>query len=114
MVDANFRTKLKDRGLADVEIGSGWWYYVEQSKFQAHVATIGTQNDVSVERSGAQRVAQLTICCQKNECSVEHKAIQNANLRREGYIASGVGAVLCARHAMVRQNAVGDLPNGEK
>ncbi|RDX40229.1 hypothetical protein OH76DRAFT_1366517, partial [Lentinus brumalis] len=95
MVDANFRAKLKDRGLADVEIGSGWWYYVEQSKFQAHVSSIGKQTDTS-------------------NCSAEHKAIQNANLRRDGYIASGVGAVLCARHAMVRKNAVGDLPNGEK
>ncbi len=51
---------------------------------------------------------------QKNKCSAEHKAILNANLRREGYIASGVGAVLCARHALVRKTAVGDIPNGEK
>ncbi|TFK79956.1 hypothetical protein K466DRAFT_504721 [Polyporus arcularius HHB13444] len=95
MVDANFRAKLKDRGLTDCELGSGWSYYVEQKKFKAHVATIGSQNDTS-------------------SCSAEHKAIQNANLRRQSYIASGVGAVLCARHAMVRKTAVGDLPNGEK
>ncbi|KAI0744413.1 hypothetical protein C8Q76DRAFT_606972, partial [Earliella scabrosa] len=95
MVDANFRAKLKDRGLADMELGPGWSYYVENSTFKTHVETLGTQNE-------------------KNTCSAEHKAIQNANLRREGYIASGVGAVLCARHAIVRRNAVGDLPNGEK
>ncbi|KAI0686904.1 hypothetical protein C8T65DRAFT_590675 [Cerioporus squamosus] len=95
MVDANFRAKLKDRGFVDFELGSGWSYYVEQSKFGTHVDNIGNQNDA-------------------NSCSAEHKAIQNANMRRQGYIASGVGAVLCAQHAMVRKTAVGDLPNGEK
>ncbi|KAI0754685.1 hypothetical protein C8Q80DRAFT_1094231, partial [Daedaleopsis nitida] len=44
----------------------------------------------------------------------KHRAIQNADLRRQGYIALGIGAVLCAQHAMVHKNAVGDLPNGEK
>lgn len=48
MVDANFRAKLKDRGLTDCELGSGWSYYVEQTKFKAHVATIGNQTDVSL------------------------------------------------------------------
>ncbi|TFK79970.1 hypothetical protein K466DRAFT_504692 [Polyporus arcularius HHB13444] len=95
MVDANFRAKLKDRGLEDAELGPGWAHYVENSKFKAHVDSLGKQTDTST-------------------CSAEHKAIQNANLRRDGYIASGVGAVLCARHAMVRKSAVGDLPNGEK
>ena len=33
---------------------------------------------------------------------------------KEGYIASGVAAVLCARHAFVRPNGVGDLQKGEK
>ncbi|KAI0739804.1 hypothetical protein C8Q80DRAFT_1124130 [Daedaleopsis nitida] len=83
MLDANFRAKLKDCGLQDIELGPGWSYYVENAKFKSHVQSIGSQLD-------------------------------NANLRRQGYIASGVGAVLCARHAMVRKNAVGDLPNGEK
>lgn len=35
-------------------------------------------------------------------------------MRKEGYIASGVGAVLCARHAFFRPNGVGDLHLGEK
>ncbi|KAI0730668.1 hypothetical protein C8Q76DRAFT_612418, partial [Earliella scabrosa] len=49
-----------------------------------------------------------------NTCSAEHKAILKANLRKEGYIASGIGAVLCARHALVRKNGVGDIQYGEK
>ncbi|KAI0741518.1 hypothetical protein C8Q80DRAFT_1221541 [Daedaleopsis nitida] len=95
MLDANFRAKLKDRGLEDIELSPGWSYYVENAKFKSHVQSIGIQSE-------------------KNGCSAEHRAIQNANLRRQAYIASGVGAVLCMQHAMVRKNAVGDLPNGEK
>ncbi|TFK79917.1 hypothetical protein K466DRAFT_504786, partial [Polyporus arcularius HHB13444] len=47
-------------------------------------------------------------------CSAEHNAIINANVKRDGYVASGVGAVLCARHALVRKNGVGDTQQGEK
>ncbi|OJT07897.1 hypothetical protein TRAPUB_1209 [Trametes pubescens] len=95
MIDANFRAKLKDRGLDDYELAPGWSYYVENSKFKAHVDAAGEQTE-------------------KNGCSAEHKAILNANLRREGYIASGVGVVLCTRHALIRKNTAGDIPLGEK
>lgn len=47
MLDANFRAKLKDRGLQDMELGAGWSYYVENAKFKSHVASIGNQSDVS-------------------------------------------------------------------
>ncbi|KAI0746139.1 hypothetical protein C8Q76DRAFT_604722, partial [Earliella scabrosa] len=50
----------------------------------------------------------------ENTCSAEHNAILKANLRKEGYIASGIGAVLCARHALVRKNGAGDIQLGEK
>ncbi len=113
MVDVNFRAKLKDRGLADYELGSGWQYYVEQAKFKAHVATIGNQSDVR-RFDIVHGFSGILTSSQSSSCSAEHKAIQNANMRRQGYIASGVGAVLCARHALVRKTAVGDLPNGEK
>ncbi|TDL13597.1 hypothetical protein BD410DRAFT_735152, partial [Rickenella mellea] len=33
-VDANFRLKLKDRGIKDPELGSGWAYFVEKNKYQ--------------------------------------------------------------------------------
>ncbi|KAI0747751.1 hypothetical protein C8Q80DRAFT_1055754, partial [Daedaleopsis nitida] len=46
-------------------------------------------------------------------CSAEHNAIVKASIRKEGYIASGVGAVLCAWHALVRKNGAGDLQLGE-
>ncbi|KAJ8455539.1 hypothetical protein ONZ51_g12418 [Trametes cubensis] len=96
MMDANFRCRCKDRGLDDVQIAPGWSYYVEQDKFVEHVARTCDRED------------------EKNTCSAEHNAIIKANMRKEGYIASGVGAVLCARHAFFRPNGVGDLHLGEK
>ncbi|TBU21628.1 hypothetical protein BD311DRAFT_606464, partial [Dichomitus squalens] len=46
-------------------------------------------------------------------CSAEHSAMLKANQRREGYLASGLGAVLCARHGLVRKNGAGDLQLSE-
>ncbi|KZT06945.1 uncharacterized protein LAESUDRAFT_625205, partial [Laetiporus sulphureus 93-53] len=49
-----------------------------------------------------------------NTCTMEHTAIIKVNLQKEDYLASSVGAVLCARHALVRKKGVGDLQKGEK
>ncbi|KAI0671900.1 hypothetical protein C8Q78DRAFT_972892, partial [Trametes maxima] len=95
MMDANFKCRCKDRGLDDVELAPGWSYYVKEDKFAKYI-----QRDIfQVEH---------------NTCSAEHNAILQANLRKKGYIASGVGAVFCARHAFFRPNGVGDLHLGEK
>ncbi|KAH9884045.1 hypothetical protein C8Q73DRAFT_661408, partial [Cubamyces lactineus] len=94
MMDANFRCRCKDRGLDDVNMAPGWSYYVEQSRFHEHVARACDREE--------------------NTCSAEHNAIIKANMRKEGYVASGIGAVLCARHAFFRPNGVGDLHLGEK
>lgn len=37
-VDANFRLKLKRRGIEDLEIGSGWAYFVENRRYSEHVS----------------------------------------------------------------------------
>ncbi|KAI0696131.1 hypothetical protein C8T65DRAFT_583713 [Cerioporus squamosus] len=95
MLDANFRAKCKARGLDNYEVGSGWSYFVKEKKYQEHLKRHGVQKE-------------------DNKCSAEHSAIVNANIKHDGYIASGVGAVLCARHALVRKNGVGDTQNGEK
>ncbi|KAI0326025.1 hypothetical protein GY45DRAFT_1234598, partial [Cubamyces sp. BRFM 1775] len=96
MMDANFRARCKDRGFEETQLAPGWAYFVEETKYQAHLEA--RANDRSEE----------------NTCSVEHNAILKASIRREGYIASGVGAVLCARHALVRRNGTGDLQLGER
>jgi hypothetical protein len=45
-VDANFRLSLKDKGLKDVELGPGWAYQVEETRFQNHIANILDQQEV--------------------------------------------------------------------
>ncbi|KAH9894841.1 hypothetical protein C8Q73DRAFT_645213, partial [Cubamyces lactineus] len=95
MIDANFRARCKDRNLDPFELAPGWSYYVEESSYQTHLKnTIDRKED--------------------NTCSAEHNAITKAHLRKEGYVASGIGAVLCARHALVRRNGAGDLQLGER
>ena len=44
-VDANFRLKLKNRGINDPEIGTGWSYFVESEEYNKHI----TQNTVETE-----------------------------------------------------------------
>ncbi|TBU37904.1 hypothetical protein BD309DRAFT_875464, partial [Dichomitus squalens] len=74
--------------------------------------------------ANAKRYSAYTICillylntylggAQPYSCSAEHSAMLKANQRREGYLASGLGAVLCARHRLVRKNGAGDLQLGE-
>ena len=48
MIDANFRAKSKDRGLDDISLSPGWAYYVEGSKYMAHVNSTGKNAEVSV------------------------------------------------------------------
>ncbi|KAI0669043.1 hypothetical protein C8Q78DRAFT_1194055 [Trametes maxima] len=96
MMDANFKCRCKDRGLDDVELAPGWSYYVNEERFQEYL-----KNTANYQ-------------AERNTCSAEHNAILKANLRKEGYIASGIGAVFCARHAFFRPNGAGDLHLGEK
>ena len=46
MIDANFRLRCKERGLNDMELGSGWAFYVEESRYLAHVAKFASQKEV--------------------------------------------------------------------
>lgn len=46
MLDANFRLKLKDRGFDDVDLTSGWAYFVEDSKYRDFIKEIGDQQEV--------------------------------------------------------------------
>jgi len=48
-------------------------------------------------------------------CKLQHDAIVRANTQcMPGYNVMGTGLVLCARHAIVRKNDVGDLQKGER
>ncbi|THH18698.1 hypothetical protein EUX98_g8912 [Antrodiella citrinella] len=99
MLDANFKLRSKDRGIVDVELAPGWAYYVNEVPFQRHIDAHHRQHGDQLE---------------ENTCSAEHNTIVKANIRKEGYIASGVGAVFCARHCLVRPCGVADLQKGER
>lgn len=48
MVDANFKLKLKDKGIADTHLASGWAYFVDDKKFQAYLQEhSGDQSEVN-------------------------------------------------------------------
>lgn len=47
-VDANFKLKLKNRKIEDPELGSGWSYFAENSKYVGHVAKSPDEQDVRV------------------------------------------------------------------
>ena len=46
-IDTNFRLKLKSRGVKDPELGSGLAYFVNTTKFEAHLKDRAEEEDVS-------------------------------------------------------------------
>ena len=50
-VDANFKLKLKNCKIEDPELGSGWSYFVENSRYAHHVANNPHEKDVRAIRS---------------------------------------------------------------
>ena len=46
-IDANFRLKLKSRGIKDPELGSGLAYFVNAAKFEAHLGHHHDEGNVS-------------------------------------------------------------------
>jgi hypothetical protein len=46
-IDANFRLKLKARGIKDPELGSGLAYFVDTVKFQKHLKNHTHEDNVS-------------------------------------------------------------------
>ena len=47
-MDANFRLKLKSRGIQDPELGSGSAYFVNNAKFEAHLKNHAGEDNVSI------------------------------------------------------------------
>ena len=46
-IDANFRLKLKARGIVDPELGTGLAYFVDANKFKKHLEGHVSEEDVS-------------------------------------------------------------------
>ena len=112
-IDANFRLKLKTRGINDPELGSGLAYFVNAPKFEAHLKSHVEEEEVSLSNlvlllDGGFTTQQL------QTCGTEFHAVNQANSKRSrDFTVSGVGAVVC-RHGFVRKNGVVDLQKGER
>ncbi|KAG5223262.1 CxC2 domain-containing protein [Salix suchowensis] len=84
-IDANFRLKRKNvsNDTLDPGLSRGWAYFVEDTAYQAHVAS----DETPVEKSSC----------------VSHKAVNDADKRpAKGLLVNGVGTVECTRHDFKR------------
>ena len=107
----NFKLKGKDRRLEDIELMPGWGPFVEESAYQDFILNYVDQPEVSTLYSKNHKLNIYQI----NTCESEHDAIVRAQTRcTPGYTVSGVGIVICSRHALVWRNGAGDLQKGEK
>ena len=50
-MDANFRLKLKERGVTDPEFGPGWAYFVNDEVYKAEIIKHPQPIEVSIKRS---------------------------------------------------------------
>lgn len=111
-IDANFRLKLKERGVSDPEFGPGWAYFVNDEHYKAEIV----KHPQPIEVRAAHYIASLThYLLQKSDCTSTHQAIERATSKlNDAYSVTGVGAVICSRHGLVRANGIGDLQRGER
>ncbi|KAH8112018.1 hypothetical protein DFH11DRAFT_1512109, partial [Phellopilus nigrolimitatus] len=100
-IDANFRLKSKDRGVSnDPPLGPGWGYLVDPVPYHEQLRVQFAKDIHKVERG---------------TCESTFQAMEKATTRlNDGYLVTGVGAVICARSGIVRKNGVGDLQKGER
>ncbi|KAF6746394.1 hypothetical protein DFP72DRAFT_823183 [Ephemerocybe angulata] len=97
-LDANFRLRRKDVSsrAADPGLIQGFAYFVEDNAFCEYV------------KKHADEVEPKSTCSR-------HDAVYLADTRPgQGYSATGVATVECARHNMKRPSAVCDLQKGER
>ena len=77
-IDANFRLKLKTRGINDPELGSGLAYFMNAPKFEAHLKSHVKEEEVSLSNlvlllDGGFTPQQL------QTCGTEFHAVNQAN-----------------------------------
>ncbi|KAM6491450.1 hypothetical protein JOM56_013019 [Amanita muscaria] len=94
--NANFKLRLKNRGINDPELAPGWAYFVHEERYQAFLKDYVDQPEI-------------------NTCQSEHDALVRAAIRcTPGYTVTGTALVLCPHHGLVRKNGVRDLQKGER
>lgn len=111
-LDANFRLKCKERGIKDVRLGGGYAYLVEEEQFKSHLSVSSHAVEVHMFHNSMPKPDKFYF--QMNTCGSNLKAIDHVNTHfSDGYAATGVGAVVCAQHTLLRKNGVCDLQKGE-
>jgi len=115
-IDANFRLKNKCRRIRnDPALGDGWGHWVPEKPYQAYIKKYGYQQEVSVLSLFFKQFNLDIHGLQPNLCDSDLHAIDHANKNASAkYRSTGVGAVVCARHGLVRKNGIGDLQKGER
>ncbi|EMD31701.1 hypothetical protein CERSUDRAFT_59683 [Gelatoporia subvermispora B] len=96
-IDACFKLKRKARDIKDVELGSGWAYFVNEDSYQAYLKDCPDNKEIS-------------------PCTSELNAVKQAYSKgsNAGIAVTGVVGVKCARHAFVLLNGIADLQKGER
>ncbi|KAI0039074.1 hypothetical protein FA95DRAFT_1504685 [Auriscalpium vulgare] len=95
-MDANFKLKLKNRGLADVELAPGMGYFVNSNLYNEFMKDYIDEPE-------------------PKHCESNHSAVSDANKpTAKRFAINGVGAVICSRHCFYRKHSVCDLQKGEK
>ena len=113
--DANIRQKAQARSNIhkDPPLGPGFGTFVENEAYIEHIATAPNKNEVLItflfwSTPHLMKWMQISHC-------VGFAAMWNANSKKsEGLQATGIGAVICARHAVYMPNGMGDLQKGEQ
>ncbi|KAK7033760.1 CxC2 domain-containing protein [Favolaschia claudopus] len=96
-VDANFRMRNRLRANAheDPPLASGWGYMQEEKAYKTHLRNAVPEKDIST-------------------CVAFAALAQKDTRLTTGLRSSGVGAVVCARHELIRPQGMGDLQKGER
>lgn len=113
--DANFKQKARARSNInnDPPLGPGWGTFVENAAYLQYISTAPNKTEVFFFNYYLVNFQLMTLM-QISHC-VGFAAMWNANSKKsEGLRATGIGAVICARHALYRPNGMGDLQKGER
>ncbi|KAJ7023339.1 hypothetical protein C8F04DRAFT_1193591 [Mycena alexandri] len=96
-MDTNFRLKnrMRKNERNDPTFGPGWGYMVAEKRYKKHLRSYVAEKDVS-------------------SCIAFAALLQKDTRMTTSLRVSGVGAVVCARHEVVRPQGVGDLQKGER
>lgn len=106
-IDANFRLRLKDKGIAwDPPLGDGWSQWVPRKPFHNYVKKYGGQLEVILLFSSS--YSPLLILKLHSPITVTRSCVLSIMLRRVPQTGRHLGP------GLLRKNGLGDLRKGER